>query len=99
MKSKIKREFSETAVIARIQSRAGYRLQSSQLAAYFGISTARMTEVLAKLTATKKIRRVRCGGNPTMYYIPTEQELAAEAKLVTVAPPVVIIKVTESVES
>lgn len=77
----IRKEFNEAAVLVRIQERAGFRYQSSQLANYFGISTARMTVVLTKLHATRQIRRVRCSGNPTMYYLPTEKELEAELRL------------------
>lgn len=75
------RIFSEAAVVARIQDRAGFRYQSAQLAAYFGIPTARMTEVLTKLCALQQIRVVRCGGNPTMYYLPTAEQLEAEDRL------------------
>lgn len=77
----IRNEFNEAAVLARIQERAGIRYQAAQLATYFGIPTARMTVVLTKLHATHQIRRVRCSGNPTMYYLPTEKELEAEARL------------------
>lgn len=86
--------FSEIAVVQRIQSRAGTRYQSAQLAKYFGVPTARMTEVLVKLVAAQKVRRVRCGGCPTMYYLPTASELQAEARLKEMASsPVVIIRV------
>lgn len=78
---KISREFSEAAVLARIQERAGFRYQSAQLAAYFGVPTARMTQVLIKLYATNQIRRMKCSCNPTMYYLPTEKELETEARL------------------
>jgi hypothetical protein len=80
---KIRKEFSEEAVLARIQARAGFRYQSAQLATYFGVPTARMTVVLTKLHATKQIRRVRCPGNPTMYYLPAEKELETEARFET----------------
>lgn len=86
--------FSELAVVARIQSKAGTRYQSAQLAKYFGVPTARMTEVLVKLVAANKVRRVRCGGCPTMYYLPTEAQLKAEAKMKVSGPsPVVVIRV------
>tara|TARA_R110001599_G_scaffold171353_1_gene362421 strand:+ start:438679 stop:438948 length:270 start_codon:yes stop_codon:yes gene_type:complete len=78
---KKQRHFSEDAVIARLKDRGGFRYQSAQLAAYFGIPTARMTEVLTKMVALKQVRRVRCGGNPTMYYVATEEQLKAEAAL------------------
>lgn len=78
---KIRKEFSEATVLARIQERAGFRYQSAQLATYFGIPTARMTMVLTKLYTNKQIRRVRCACNPTLFYLPTEQELETEARL------------------
>ncbi|MBF8177823.1 hypothetical protein [Herminiimonas contaminans] len=77
----VQRHFSEEAVMTRLKERVGFQYQSAQLAAYFGIPTARMTEVLIKLVGLKLIRRVRCGGNPTMYYVPTSAQLAAEAAL------------------
>lgn len=77
----LNREFSEVAIVARLKERSGFQYQSAQLAAYFKIPTARMSEVLLKLVAEKQIRRVRCGGNPTVYYIPSAQQLAAEAAL------------------
>jgi DNA-binding MarR family transcriptional regulator len=78
---KIRREFSDAAVLARLQERAGYRYQSAQLANYFGVPTAHMSQVLTKLYATNQIRRIKCPCNPTMYYLPTAKELEAEARL------------------
>lgn len=97
-KKAIKREFSEQAVTLRMHERKGTRYQSAQLANYFGIPTARMTEVLRMMAAKKKIRCVRTGGNPTMYYVPTQQQLEAEAKLPVTVSTVVIIKMPETVE-
>jgi hypothetical protein len=52
-----------------------------------------MTEVLTRLVALKKIRVVRCGGNPTMYYIPTAEQLDAEARLqAKAAEPICLVK-------
>lgn len=73
------RECTDETVIARMTDRAGTHYQSAQLATYFGIPTARMTEILMKLHALKLIRCVRRGGNPTMYYVPSADELAREA--------------------
>jgi hypothetical protein len=94
MKTNIVREFTEQAVVARIQSRAGIRYQSAQLAAYFGVPTARMTEVLTKLCALKRIRVVRSSCSPTLYYLPTEYELQVEARVAATyhQSPVTIIK-------
>lgn len=85
------RVFSEQAVIDRIKSKCGTRYQSAQLAAYFGIPTARMTVVLSTLVSAQKVRRVRCGGNPTMYYLPSEAELQAEARAKESRPAPVVI--------
>ncbi len=74
------RPFSEAEVVARIQERAGFRYQSAQLAAYFNVPTARMTEVLMLVVAKELVRRVRSPGSPTMYYLPSVQELEAEAR-------------------
>lgn len=88
------RIFSEQAVLERIQERAGYRYQSAQLAAYFGIPTARMTAVLSALVTAKRIRRVRSSCSPTMYYLPSAEELKAESRMPTgFLSPVVVIKV------
>lgn len=75
------RVFCQEAVLTRIQDRAGTRYQSAQLAAYFGVPTARMTEILKLLVAARQVRVVRCGGSPTMYYLPSEAEKQAEARL------------------
>lgn len=75
------RQFNEQSVKDRMESRAGIQYQSSQLANYFGVATPLMTLVLSKLTADKVIRRVRCSGNPTMYYVPTVEQLDKEAAL------------------
>lgn len=78
---KISREFNEASVLARIQERAGFRYQSAQLATYFGVPTAIMSVVLSRLATANKIRRVRCSCNPTMYYLPSEQEIETEKRL------------------
>lgn len=94
-----KRPFTDATVIARIQARTGFRYQSAQLAAYFSVPTARMTEMLNRLTALKQVRRVRCAGNPTMYYVPSVAELQAEARLAAIrTAPVTIIR-AESVNA
>lgn len=94
MKKTTVRIFTEQAVIERIQSRAGIRYQSAQLATYFGVPTARMTEVLVKLVALNQVRRVRCGGSPTMYYLPSEAEKQAEARLAAkAAEPLRLVEV------
>lgn len=77
----IKRECTEITVLARIQERAGIRYQSSQLATYFGTRYAEMTKILVKLTEDGKVRRVFNGGNPTVYYIPSQREIEAEQKM------------------
>lgn len=84
------RECNESLVLARLKSKAGKQFQSNQLANYFGIPTARMTDMLITLTVAKQIRRVRCGGNPTVYYIPTEEQIAAESRIGHIAAPIVI---------
>lgn len=77
----IKRECTEITVLARITERAGIRFQSSQLATYYGVKYADMTKILVKLTEDGKVRRVFNGGNPTVYYIPSQSELNAERQM------------------
>lgn len=88
------RVFCQESVLTRIRDRAGIRYQSAQLAAYFGVPTARMTEILKLLVAAQQVRVVRCGGNPTMYYLPSESEKQAEARLMARArEPLNVVKV------
>lgn len=86
---------TEQTILARLTERAGTRYQSAQLAAYFGIPTAAMTPILKRLAAAQQIRIVRCGGNPTMYYIPSAKQLEAEARLPKLTSITAVIVPTE----
>ena len=67
------KEFSEDAVVQRIEQGRGLRHQVSFLAKYFSVSCDEMRAMLLRLADKQRIRKTwDCGR--IVYYLPSEEE-------------------------
>lgn len=73
-----KRDCNQATILARMTEMAGTQYQTAQLARYFGVNWMVVRACLDVLKDEGRIRKVKSGGSPTVWYVPSAQELARE---------------------
>jgi DNA-binding GntR family transcriptional regulator len=78
--------FTEAAIQGYIAEHRGTRFRADRLAGTFGAGASAMRETLEGLARQGKIRRTTGSGSHSEFYLPSQEELDKEARLLLARP-------------